>query len=81
MKIRIKTHWGENYTNSLHEYIYHKLDMWGNESGELENIRYKTDNLIDIFGHLIEQLIERKILSLEDIGEILQTDDGIEEDE
>jgi hypothetical protein len=81
MQITIYPEFHESRSEDLRQYIDDKLRECFYESGEMEGIHDKLDNLIITLSNLLEVLVEKKKLTLKDVRYIVKNSDYIGKDE
>ncbi len=66
-----------NKSIELGRYIYEALDGASHDTGALEAVDAKTNNACRLLARLLVRLVERGMLPLEEIPELLDNDDRL----
>jgi hypothetical protein len=81
MQIRVYPEFHESRSEDLKSYLKDKLYNCWYDSGELEAIKDRINNITAALAVVLERLVEKKILSLKDIEKIVSNCDKIGKDE
>lgn len=80
MKISYKNEYTYNSIHTeLARYVENEVtDRGTHGSGQLEDMQGSIGNLCAAFGRLVETLVERKVLNLDDVAPIVSSSDTLE---
>ena len=73
MEIKITGHYESREENTtLFEYLLERVNNTTYGSGALEEVQDQAENAGAILGKLIEKLVEKEMLSLDDIADLVE---------
>ena len=80
MKIKVTDHYSkETQVRDLSYYITRRMEELSHGHGVVEEVSNRTDYISSYVARLLEILVEHKALTLDEIRDILQTEDTLEE--
>jgi len=71
MKVLVKSQFSRDITDNLDVIVARQMDGNDYDVGQIEAIRATSNNIAEAFGRLIQVLVQRQRINLEDVPGIL----------